>query len=95
MCTLMKLQIILVLNKLFIRDLCHRPHSQKHFGSRTAFGSISLLRRVNNYTRSTMAQSMLCNLALLTIESELLDSISMTKLLINLHISRTTQNFTH
>ena len=43
--------------------------------------SISSLRRVHNYTRSTMGQSRLCNLAILTIESEILGSISNDKLI--------------
>ena len=65
-----------------MRSLCHGDLPNKNnFVSLTVFASISRLRRVHDYTRSAMAQSRLCNLALLLIESKILDLILNDKII--------------
>ena len=66
----LKLQIIPTLNNCFLEEFA--PHLSKGFGSQIAYGFMSLLRCVHNYTRSIMAQSRLFNLAVLTTKSAVL-----------------------
>ena len=76
----MKLQIIPVLNKVFMRGLCRRPTPKQNWVMDRIF-LISSLRLYTITHASTMGLFMLCNLALFNIESEILDSISNDKII--------------
>ena len=77
-CTFIKLQIIYVLNKLFMKGLfCNL--SLKILGhGRKCFNNFHCC--VYTISQFTMVQSSLFNLALLTIKSEILNSISNNKI---------------
>ena len=68
-----------VLNKVFMTGLCYRPLPKNNWITDRLWLDkfIAAYTYIHLCTRSTMAQSRLwlCNLALLTIESEILDSI--------------------
>ena len=76
-----KLQIIPVLDKVFMKGMCHRPLSKNNLGQRTAFVLISSLRRVENYTRPIIGLLTLFNLALFNIESKILNLILNDKII--------------